>query len=53
MVWDIGMGVRRDDEALQRAVSGALIRRRAEIAAILRAYRVPRLDEVPVDGGTP
>ena len=53
MVWDISMGVRRDDEALQRAVSGALIRRRADIAAILSQYNVPRLDAAPLAGGAP
>ena len=41
MVFDISMGVRRDDEALWREVNNSLERHRAEIAAILAEYGVP------------
>jgi mxaJ protein len=44
MVFDISMGVRRDDEALQLEIGEALVRRKAEIGAILAQYGVPRLD---------
>lgn len=44
MVFDISMGVRREDEALARALDAALARRRAEVDAILAEYGVPRLD---------
>jgi mxaJ protein len=44
MVFDISMGVRRDDEALQREIGEALARRKAEIGGILAQYGVPRLD---------
>ena len=42
--YSIAMGVRRGDEALRAAIDGAIIRRRAQIDAILRAYAVPRTD---------
>ena len=44
MAYDISMGVRRDDVALRREVEGALARRAADIAAILKSYGVPRAD---------
>ncbi|HEY8611384.1 MAG TPA: substrate-binding domain-containing protein [Roseomonas sp.] len=44
MVFDISMGVRREDEALQRELDAAMARNRDEIDAILTEYGVPRLD---------
>ncbi|GEP07043.1 quinoprotein dehydrogenase-associated putative ABC transporter substrate-binding protein [Methylobacterium oxalidis] len=44
MVFDIAMGVRREDEELRREVGAALERHRAEVDAILVQYDVPRLD---------
>jgi mxaJ protein len=44
MVFDISMAVRKEDEALRQEVDAALSRRRADVDAILAAYRVPRLD---------
>jgi mxaJ protein len=44
MVFDISMAVRKEDEALRQEIDAALIRRRADVDAILAAYRVPRLD---------
>ncbi|MCP9231965.1 substrate-binding domain-containing protein [Mesorhizobium sp. LMG 17147] len=44
MIYDISMGVRRDDDALRSEVDAALAKHRAEIDAILAAYDVPRLD---------
>jgi mxaJ protein len=43
-VFDVSMGVRRDDAALLSAVETALERRRGEVDAILAEYGVPRLD---------
>jgi mxaJ protein len=44
MVFDISMGVRKEDEVLRQQVEEALQRRRAEIATILAEYGVPRAD---------
>jgi mxaJ protein len=44
MIFDISMGVRKEDQALRQEVDAALSRRRAEIDAILSEYGVPRLD---------
>jgi mxaJ protein len=44
MVFDIGMGVRRGEDAFRAEIEGALRRRQADIDAILSEYRVPRLD---------
>ena len=41
MVYDISMGVRRDDPSLRVDVEGVLIRRRTEVDAILRKFGVP------------
>lgn len=43
----IAAGVRRDDLALRDRVDAALAARRAEIDAILDAYRVPRVETAP------
>jgi mxaJ protein len=43
MVFDISMGVRRDDRALRRELERALERNRDAIARILDDYHVPRL----------
>jgi mxaJ protein len=44
MVFDISMGVRKEDQALRDAVDASLTRHRADIARILAAYGVPRVD---------
>jgi mxaJ protein len=44
MVFDIALGVRRDDRAFSDELSAALNRRRAEVDALLASYGVPRLD---------
>lgn len=44
MVFDIAMAVRRGDAALQRALNDVLVRRRADVDALLEQYGVPRLD---------
>lgn len=44
MVYDIGMGVRREDTALRGEVQAALLARKDDIDAILASYGVPRLD---------
>ncbi|TPM96638.1 substrate-binding domain-containing protein [Mesorhizobium sp. B2-1-3A] len=44
MVYDISMGVRREDDALRGEVNAALARHRADIDAVLAQYSVPRLD---------
>ncbi|MDX6805521.1 substrate-binding domain-containing protein [Terrihabitans rhizophilus] len=44
MVFDISMGVRREDEPLREEVDAALKARRADVDAILASYGVPRLD---------
>ena len=41
MTYDIGMGVRKRDLALQRAVDGALARNRDKIAKLLKEFHVP------------
>jgi mxaJ protein len=43
-VFDISMGVRREDKALRDELDGILIRRRVTIDSILTLYGVPRLD---------
>jgi len=43
MVFDISMGVRRDDRALRRELDRALERNRDAIEKILDSYHVPRL----------
>src|SRR5918994_1411479 len=43
MVWDMSMGVRKEDEALRQDIDAALSRRRVDVDAILLAYGVPRL----------
>lgn len=44
MVFDIAMGVRRENEDLRREVGAALERHRGEIDAILAGYHVPRAE---------
>lgn len=44
MVFDISMGVRRDDVALRRELDAALANRAPEIRAVLKSYGVPLLD---------
>ena len=43
-VFDIAMGVRREDTALRDTLDAVLIRRRAEIDRLLAEYGVPRAD---------
>ena len=42
MVFDVSMGLRRDDRALRRELDAALLRNRDAIAKILDRYHVPR-----------
>ena len=51
MVFDISMGVRKEDTALRADLETALERRRAEIDAVLAEYGVPRLDRAPETAG--
>ncbi|CDX30253.1 Extracellular solute-binding protein family 3 [Mesorhizobium sp. ORS 3359] len=44
MIYDISMGVRREDDALRSDVNSALARHKAEIDALLAQYGVPRID---------
>jgi hypothetical protein len=44
-VFDISIGVRRDDEALGRAVDASIARHRAAITRVLRRYGVPLIGE--------
>ena len=46
-VFDISIGVRRQDTALRDALDRALVTRRAEIDSILEAYHVPRVGGQP------
>jgi mxaJ protein len=48
MVFDINMGVRREDQALFDDVDSALLRLKPRIDAILADYSVPRADQVEV-----
>jgi mxaJ protein len=41
------MGVRRGDKALRDRLDDVIVRRRADIDAILAAYDVPRTDRQP------
>jgi mxaJ protein len=45
MVFDISMGVRRDDTAFRRELDQVLDRHRPEIEALLRAYHIPVVDD--------
>ncbi|WP_027167926.1 substrate-binding domain-containing protein [Mesorhizobium sp. WSM3224] len=44
LMYDISMGVRREDDALRGDVNSALARHKAEIDAVLTQYCVPLLD---------
>jgi mxaJ protein len=44
MIFDISMGVRKEDEALRQEIDAALERRKPEIDAILAEYGVSRAD---------
>ena len=44
-VFDISMGLRRDDVALKREVEAALARRRGDIDEVLRSYGVPLITD--------
>jgi mxaJ protein len=44
MVFDISMGVRRDDPGLRQEVDAVLRKRRAAVDSILAEYGVPRAD---------
>ncbi|HEX2779985.1 MAG TPA: substrate-binding domain-containing protein [Gemmatimonadaceae bacterium] len=43
-VFDISMGVRREDVALRDELEGVLVRRRAAIDSLLQSFGVPRTD---------
>jgi mxaJ protein len=45
MVFDISMGVRRDDAKLRDALDGVLDRRKGEISRLLAAYGVPNAND--------
>ena len=45
MVYDISMGLRREDIGLRNEVDAALHRHRGEIDGILAEYGVPRVDQ--------
>jgi mxaJ protein len=49
----IAMGVRKGDTALRKRLDEVLVRRRADIDAILDAYAVPRVPALPAAGGQP
>jgi mxaJ protein len=44
MVYDISMGVRKNDPAFRQQIETVLSRRRPQIAALLKRYGVPRAD---------
>jgi mxaJ protein len=44
MAFDIAIGFRMDEGLLRKEVEQALVRRRADVDAVLSAYHVPRLD---------
>jgi mxaJ protein len=50
MVFDISMGVRKDDLVLRRRLDEALEKERSEVARVLRSYGVPVVEE---PGGRP
>lgn len=50
-VFDISMGVRRDDQTLRDKIEDVLEKRRADVDRILRDYAVPRVDEQKGDRG--
>ena len=50
-VYDISMGVRRDNPALKAEVEGVLVARRAEIDGILEEFGVPRVGTRRQAGG--
>jgi mxaJ protein len=52
MVFDISMGVRKEDEALRQEVDAALVRRRADVDALLTSFGVPRVDGGVKQAGT-
>ncbi len=51
MLFDISMGVRKDDPELWHEVAGALARHRGEIGAILADYAVPGVEPPPTATG--
>jgi mxaJ protein len=51
MVFDISMGVRREDEALAQELDAALARNRTTIDVVLEEYGVPRLDRARLATG--
>ena len=53
MVFDISMGVRREDRALRRDLDAALARNRGAIGRILHEYGVPQLPIEPIPGEDP
>jgi mxaJ protein len=51
-VFDIGMGVRREDAALRDTLDAVILRRRREIDRLLADYGVPRADTPAGEGAT-
>lgn len=52
MMFDISMGVRKEDERLGQEIDAALAHRKPEIDAILAAYGVPRPDILSAPAGS-
>ena len=52
-VFDISMGVRRQDLALRDTLDAILVRRRAAVDSILERYSVPRADQRPTPAALP
>lgn len=52
MIFDISMGVRKEDESLRQELDDALERHRADIDTVLAAFGVPRLDRRSTNAGT-
>jgi mxaJ protein len=53
MVFDVSMGVRKDDTALRVELDRALEKRRADVDAILAEYGVPRVADPTAADGSP
>ena len=53
MTFPIAMAVRREDEALGKAIEAALRRRAKDVEAVLAVYHVPRIDSRSMTGEPP
>jgi len=52
MVFDVSMGLRKEDQSLRAEIEKALVRHRLEIDTTLAAFGVPRLDRPHEQGGS-